>query len=53
MVLLHDGGTPNDASDDWVELTLPENFSGETGFDYTISDGTGGLVTAHAGIFVG
>ncbi len=38
-VLLNDGGTPGNTSDDFVTFTPANNFTGVASFDYTITDG--------------
>ncbi|MEM9498243.1 MAG: Ig-like domain-containing protein [Pseudomonadota bacterium] len=46
-VVVDDGGTPDDSSDDLVEITLNNDDGGtEASYSYTISDGRGGTDTA-------
>ncbi|OQX12316.1 MAG: hypothetical protein BWK80_43840 [Desulfobacteraceae bacterium IS3] len=51
-VVIDNGGTPDDPSDDRVIYTPKPGFVGTDSFDYTISDGLGGTATASVTVTV-
>lgn len=51
-VVINDGGTPNDPSDDFVTYTPDTGFVGTDSFEYTICDDSGNCETATVTIIV-
>ncbi|GMN11641.1 hypothetical protein MTsPCn9_28240 [Croceitalea sp. MTPC9] len=51
-VVINDGGTPNDPSDDFVTYTPDAGFEGVDTFDYTICDNSGNCDTATVTVIV-
>ena len=51
-VIINDGGTPNDPSDDFVTYTPDNNFEGIDTFEYTICDDQGNCSTATVTVLV-
>ena len=49
---VNNNGTPNDASDDFVDYTPNEDYNGPDSFTYIVSDGHGGLGEATVSITV-
>lgn len=51
-VSINDNGTPANTTDDYINYTPPTGFSGTDTFQYTISDGLGGVATATVTYFI-
>lgn len=51
-VVINDGGTPNDPSDDFVTYTPDPGFEGTATFEYTICDNLGNCETATVTVIV-
>jgi len=51
-LVLNDGGTPNDPTDDSVDYTPATNYFGTDTFDYTITDANGDTFTTTVSIVV-